>query len=594
MEQTHVALRVGAPIDWNARPNGDREWNHSLRRMFHLIDLAAAYRITREDLFLATWVDHVGSFTAWIDRNGRDRDNLLNCAIRTRNIVASLDVIGAGVQSDAPVRVGREVTRGDVAHLARHLGEKVGNWEFFISTSILIAARYFDFVHDREAASAERRLASILETEINEDGVLLEAVPRYHGQVVLALLEYVMSCTSNGLEPGAEVAGALPRLIRALMGVTDPEGLVFPIGDSDRMDPGYILAFARSIPGLRLGNDITSRPPATTYFPATGWSVVRPAAGESEPMAVLLDHSPKPAAPRNWHSHADELQVLVHTASGPLLADPGRFTYGSCVWTIPVVGRPVAAGSRLDRFFGRLRPRDGRARGQSWREYYRSTRVHSTAMIDGAELPGYGAPHAASSAIDSSPPVEMGELTVVWARRRWGDSDDASADRLPQHSHTRSVVVGSNVVLVWDEFECGAEVSWRHTFQFGEGVSASRESDTAIALQRSGRRTSTMGIFSGTPGFSSVFVERSEVSPAYNLRTAADSVRTVSKSATRATVLAALYVGESPAVWSLDGELGDESTVALRLRDSSTGEHRIGLRLERNSSRGADEPLRIQ
>ncbi|MFW5836318.1 MAG: heparinase II/III family protein [bacterium] len=269
MEQTHVALRVGAPIDWNARPNGDREWNHSLRRMFHLIDLAAAYRITREDLFLATWVDHVGSFTAWIDRNGRDRDNLLNCAIRTRNIVASLDVIGAGVQSDAPVRVGREVTRGDVAHLARHLGEKVGNWEFFISTSILIAARYFDFVHDREAASAERRLASILETEINEDGVLLEAVPRYHGQVVLALLEYVMSCTSNGLEPGAEVAGALPRLIRALMGVTDPEGLVSrsatPIawtpGTSSRSQEAFPASDSGTISHLGLLRPPTSRLP---------------------------------------------------------------------------------------------------------------------------------------------------------------------------------------------------------------------------------------------------------------------------------------------------------------------------------------------
>ncbi|HHI03327.1 MAG TPA: alginate lyase family protein [candidate division Zixibacteria bacterium] len=394
MEQTSTFENIETPINWQAVPNGDLEWTHALLRLYHFLDLAIAFNYTQKQKYLHTIENHLRSFTiARFERRGIISDNLLDAAMRINHLVRSFDLIKQ-TQWFSPKGTAQIITIliEESNILVSRLRVKAGNWEFFITIAVLISALYLREICDvsQWQKEGEKRLREIIDSEILQDGNLIEACPMYHGQCLLLLLDYMLMLKNNRMAPPAYLENIIENMMAAVQCVANPQGKIPRLGDSDVLEIEYIRHFASCVTGNKYeASDKLSSDISIDDMKASGWLIYRFPLNRATGY-FLFDISGKPPPGRAWHSHADDLQFLFHDGENEVFIDPGRFTYSSYFKRpLPFVGmdyKPVG----LVGFLYHLRyPQFREMNKRDWRAHFRHTLSHNTVCCDGKMQPGY-------------------------------------------------------------------------------------------------------------------------------------------------------------------------------------------------------------
>ncbi len=412
----HELLPVGNPVRWHRDPLtgietprgygpgighrdeaevGDVKFVWELGRHQHLIPLAAAYAAGGERRYRDAVVAQI---EGWIDANPFARGIhwcvALEVALRlmswcwVHSLLALRDggmgLFDAVSDSDA---LGRSIfgQAWFVGHsLSRH--SSANNHLVGELTALWMATQVFDLgvAGARWSRRARRGLESEALRQVHADGVSKEQALHYH----LWVLEYLLVAHLLGQRAGEPLAEPVQQRIRAMarfLREVKPRGGEPPqIGDSDsgsasRFEPrgsapyddvldveavlfegarprsskGFWHGLAVGAPMASPGGTDEQRAYPRTYREG-GYAILG-----SDRLHLVFRAGPLGYLSIAAHAHADALRVVLALDGAWWLVDPGTFTYSS---------RPV------------------------WRDYFRGTMAHNTAVVDGQDQSISGGP----------------------------------------------------------------------------------------------------------------------------------------------------------------------------------------------------------
>ncbi len=408
---------LGNPIDWNrdhalgvtspltfsgsidyrdARVAGDCKLVWEPNRHHQLAVLARAYRATGEARYAA---EVVAQLESWLEQcpygRGMNWRSPMELAIRLINWVWALDLIRESGLFSGGFRervlhsvylhlwdVTRKYSRGSSAN--NHLiGEAAG---------VFIAASYFPFFRESERWRGESR--AILEREIEfqtfPDGCNREQALGYQ----LFVLQFFLFAALVGRWTGHEFPkrywGRIEGMLDFLAALAEGGGSLPLFGDADDGyvldlgnrpdDLGNLLAWgavlfarldfarlARPCPesvAWLLGRTGPERfatlaarakpgPLVSRDFPDAGYYLLQHGdEAQDHRVSILFDCGELGYGAIAGHGHADALSFTLRVFGADVLVDPGTYDY----FTHP-----------------------------AWRQYFRSTRAHNTAVVDGLD-----------------------------------------------------------------------------------------------------------------------------------------------------------------------------------------------------------------
>lgn len=557
MEQTHSEYVLSREIDWFTPPNGDHEWIESLVRFDHMIDLAAAYGLTGQQRYIESFAYYLRSFSESRAMPGRHWQYKLNPAIRIINIIRAYDLLARALATDDPVHfMVYECVLRDVDFLRTHIGDATGNGAFFVTSALLIAAIYLEeiFNTDTWRILVNQRLFEILRSEILDDGFEAEQVPMYHGEVLLTLLDYCVALTSNGYLIDHRLQAVLQKMLTAIGKVTDPQGMIPPIGDSDRFDANYLYRFYNSVMNERssLEQHWSQAEPGfadpgaefhVQKMSATGWTVVRWNRDQGRRGYLLFDCSGKPRPGYGSHSHADDLQFLLHDSRGPVFTDPGRFTYCTEFKAFfPGTRRRINPTGKFRGVYKVLFPDLMALTQRNWKEYFKSTLSHNTVSCDGRSQPGYDHRRAVGGVVRLERQVSCGPLLYLEGFLECAETTTDSAASM-QYSHRRSLIGFSpDLWVVLDRVEGGRKHQWVSSFHADIGSKISSLPDFQI-IKVHGSTHQFFGVSGLDECGGTVSIENDWISPTYNLKVPAKTIRVRSRPTKVAELMGIVYMG---------------------------------------------------
>jgi len=407
---------VGDPIRWNyehrkeaATPTdfigqvdyrdyaqvGDCKWVWELSRHHHLVVLGRAYAVTGDNRYAAEVVAQIKS---WMDASpygtGMNWRSPLELGIRLINWAWALDLIGDADALDAK-------TAGDIAAVAEaHIWEVARKYSKHSSANnhligeaagVYIGAAFFSQT-PRAAqyrAEAKQLLINEMEDQIDADGIHKELALGYH----LFVLQFFLLAWHAGQVAGDPFPSAFTNKLLKMADFLDTwlaagaEGVHF--GDAD---DGYVLdlggvrgdaagwvAATRALllkdkPSPACGDEqifwltgdcqrvskegaeqsvATHQSLPSIHYREAGLCLLQTRVGTpAKPMAVTFDCGPLGYKSIAAHGHADSLSITLRYNGAPFFVDPGTYDYFTY---------------------------------DQWRNYFRSTRAHNTAEIDGRD-----------------------------------------------------------------------------------------------------------------------------------------------------------------------------------------------------------------
>jgi hypothetical protein len=577
MEQTHSAYKLDKDIDWDNAPNGDYEWIESLVRFNHMIDLAAAYRITDDESFLNTFAEHIHSFTDHRGCSARHWGYRLNPAIRGINLIRAYDLIRGHNQlsDDLHLAVYFNLLQ-DIEFLLPTLDDTRGNGAFFITTFLLIASEFLENIFTEAVDwknTAESRLSEILHSEIQPDGIEVEQVPMYHGQVLLTLLDYCVALTANNAPVGDVLRSAIKAMTDSLRQVCDPEGLCPPIGDSDRFPVSYLTGFRNAVLGTTAEENSSEleNPDAHTRcsiktFADTGWTVVRWNYNADTQGYLLFDCSGKPKS--SGHSHADDLHFLLHSSNGPILTDPGRFTYcREFKEYFPLTKKRIYPQGKFRFLWSWLFPNFVELSSRDWKKYFQATLAHNTISMDGHNQPSYNHRSTPGSLVEHMTPITAGPLVLLegaldTCRDRNGHERNTD-DPTPCYQHRRFLVgYLPHLWLIIDRVKGDQEHEWISSYHLHAN---SQVSPGRLPMSiHTGGESHYIQLMAPQAIKHRISIEQDWVSPVYNRKLPSTTIRAIAQNTAEATLITAIC---SP----MDSQLRMEKAESILL-EAAAGE----------------------
>jgi hypothetical protein len=385
---TIYPLDFWADLDLEGEASGNTRVLWELNRHQHLPRLAAAYCLTGDQRYAA----EIGAqMQSWIAHNpwglGANWASSLEVALRAiawlwaHALLLRADALTPRLNAEAVAALGQAG-----AHIARHLsytyspnthllGEALGLLYLGAMLPELSAA-------PRWLALGRRILTREAQRQFLADGFHFEHSTWYHRFATDIYLHAAVLCGQAGRPLPPATLAAIERMLECLSALRTGAGAGIAMGDDDG---GQLLPLAHLPPGdvrdtLALGAALLGRddlrPQGAEPAEAVLWLLgeeafeaggqVAPAPRDTGSRTlpgvrlVIMQGGAGPcmafdcagaAGPDSAHDHADALSLQLHGDEGPLLVDPGTYAY---------------TGSR------------------EWRDYFRGTAAHNTAVIDHA------------------------------------------------------------------------------------------------------------------------------------------------------------------------------------------------------------------
>jgi heparinase II/III-like protein len=336
---TGITCELGLEPDWlGADLPEDEEWRIEWCKFYYGLNLAHAFATTSQRRFLTAWERLVGSFVEQVpvgwdvaDVAGRRLQNWIY-AWQAFAAAPAFDGLAGGLDG---------ALRASIAEQARFVRDNLAperNHRTLELYALLIVALALPD-DDPDGALARWSLDELhrnLLEDFRADGVHREASTHYH---MIALRSFVGAreqARRFGLELPAGFEEHLGRACDFAMHCVRPDGGIPALSDADGGNYDELLAMAAGI--LRRGDlrHVATRgregaPPRERHasFPTGGYHVQRSGWGDGDrafedERYLIFDCGP---LGDGGHGHYDALSVEIAAGGGPLVVDPGRYTY---------------------------------------------------------------------------------------------------------------------------------------------------------------------------------------------------------------------------------------------------------------------------
>ncbi|MEZ5419014.1 MAG: alginate lyase family protein [Vicinamibacterales bacterium] len=391
--------RLGRRPDWTCDPcPDDKEWRIEWVKFYYGLDLAHAGAATGEARYGEAWARLVTSFVAQVPAAADDTEVM---ARRVQNWIYAWNRFQAAGRhpglsaAQAPAVI--DYLWAEVQHVRAHLTAE-RNHRTLELYALLVAALAFPPLDPGHALRdfAFDALHENLLADVRPDGVHREHSTHYHCIVLRSFLGALRNARLVGVTLPPSFLERTTRAAEFAMHCHRPDGAIPACADSDSESYRDVLRLAGELldrPDFlwAASQGAEGRPPAARHasFPDGGYYTQRGGWGThgrpaDEPFLVF-DCG---ALGDGGHGHYDALSVEVAAAGGPLLIDPGRFTYAE--------GSP------------------------NWRHWFKGTAAHNTVTVDGLDQTrtGGASRRARWRRPACSPARPRPTWTCWWARRR--------------------------------------------------------------------------------------------------------------------------------------------------------------------------------
>jgi hypothetical protein len=340
---THAGteLDLGLPPDWvGAALPADEEWRIEWTKFYFGLDLAHAYGETGELRFLRAWEQLALSFADAVPV-GLDAPDV--AARRVQNWIYAWRRFASApwpaTPSEAVATHLLDRIREETAYIRGNLTK--GAWRNHRTLelyALMVAALAFPDEIDPDGALLSLAVAELhasLVEGTRRDGVHRESSTHYHLLVLRSFLGARENARCFGVDLPAGYDERLARACDFAMHCHRPDGRASALSDADSEGYGELLDLAATLLGRQdlrwVGTGGKSgRPPSQrgASFPEAGYFTQRSGWGEDgafdRERYLIFDCGP---IGDGGHGHYDLLSVEVAGGDGPLLVDPGRFTY---------------------------------------------------------------------------------------------------------------------------------------------------------------------------------------------------------------------------------------------------------------------------
>jgi hypothetical protein len=407
-------LSFGDPVDWRLDPVSGRRaprrhWSRidpldsaslgdhkviwELNRHQWLVSLGYAYQASKDESYATALTGFVAD---WIQSNppgeGINWASSLEAALRVIAWCWAAVLIRDSAALSGPFFAAwLQCLRRHALHVERHLSHYFSPNTHLTGEALglFYAGALFEELPEasRWRALAARILVEQIEKQVLADGVYFEQSTYYQRYTVEIYLHFLILAARNGLVVAERVAEKVQAMLDFLLCVRRPDGSIPEIGDADG---GFVFPLTSRPPedarglfsvaaaffgrpdfawaggstaevlwllgadGLATLEGLSAAPPATApsrAFPDGGYAVMR-SGWDEHAHHMVLDAGPLGGGPTAGHGHADLLALECSARGTPFLVDPGTFTY---------------------------------SQDSGWRTHFRTTRAHSTIMIDGLD-----------------------------------------------------------------------------------------------------------------------------------------------------------------------------------------------------------------
>lgn len=332
-----VSQPLQPPVNWSASPIADPLWafqQHSWEWAWPRLGEPEA-----RSLFLDLWSD-------WLDQVPCGRTLAWEPYPTSRRLV-----VWAAAAHLLSLGSGMETAITQHANYVRHHLERDLDNNHLIANAKGLAWAGLLMPHLSQAAKWRKTglawLWRSLQDQIRPDGGHIENSTGYHLAVWLDGLETLFLCQAVGQPVPPEVSSVLERMGDYALALIRPDGRLPLLNDCVQDEP-IPLAAVLDLAAKVLNKPDWAKTEAVTksrILPDSGQVILRPGQGKTyllfDAGDIGPDHCP-------GHGHADTLSFELWYQETPLIVDPGTYQY--------------PAGK--------------------WRDYFRSTAVHSTATVD--------------------------------------------------------------------------------------------------------------------------------------------------------------------------------------------------------------------
>jgi len=411
----HRDLSFGDPVDWHFDPIANRRvplihWSQinplnsamvgdskviwELNRHQWLITLALAYRVIGHERYLHTAAELLES---WLEANPRglgiNWTSSLEVSYRLISWCWTMVVLRNTrlMQGARFARIAAAVWE-HAAHIERYLSYYFSPNTHLTGEALGLVYAGILFPEFRDAARWRDLGAKILIDEsrrqILPDGVYVEQATHYHRYTLEIYLQFLILAKRARISVPAEVTERVQRMFDSIISMSRANASLPEIGDADG---GSALPLVRRTPDdcrgvCALGAALFARPDlawasggfaaevwwllggegvshfdrlapappaaaASRLFPQGGYAVMR-SGWDRDALQMIVDAGPLGCPVSGAHGHADLLSLHCSAFGEEFLADAGTYCY-----------TPES----------------------EWRQFFRSSRAHSTVLVDGLE-----------------------------------------------------------------------------------------------------------------------------------------------------------------------------------------------------------------
>lgn len=334
---------IGA-INWDRR-YVDRLWTYNLHYFDYAVDLAWAFRLTREQRYVGVFESLVST---WIDKTEPGEGDAWDpypISLRTVNWIYALllleDSVSPGLRGRVAVSLFQQLHFLE-RRIEWHL---LGNHVIKNLKALFIGGLFFeaDPAHDWRTKAAHQLWEQVKE-QVYPDGGHFERSPMYHGIVLCDLVEIIQLMRSQNEKVPVEIEDRTRQMLPAMALLTRQDKSLRLLNDSARgVSPSYQYL-------EKLCSCVFS-PPASPVvsewsLPETGYYGYRDTKRRSD--LIISCREPSPGY-QPGHSHCDILSYEWDVRGEPVIVDSGLHGYD----------------------------------GDPFREYVRSTRAHNTVSVFG-------------------------------------------------------------------------------------------------------------------------------------------------------------------------------------------------------------------
>lgn len=391
-------LDFGKSIDYrDSSKIGDIKYIWEPNRHLHLVTLAQAYALTKEEKYKDCLIQHL---TSWLDQcpylKGLNWTSSLELAIRLINWSIVWQIIN---QVD-PLALDDKLKKRWLDSVYQHCHFINGHWSLYSSSNnhlIGEAAGLFissiTWPYWNENSTWHDKSKKILENEIinqtYDDGINKEQAFSYQSFVLEFFIFSGLAAKTINSDFSQEYWKQIEKMIEFIASIMDVNGNTPMIGDADdgivnnlSQDPYFcpyqsLLAtgavlFNRSdfknkskkiddktkwLLGLEAENKFQLLPTYSTEhlktsFPDGGYYIIGTDFGTNKEVKLITDVGELGYLSIAAHGHADALSFTLSVAGKEILIDPGTYAYHA---------------------------------KKKWRDYFRGTSAHNTLRIDGID-----------------------------------------------------------------------------------------------------------------------------------------------------------------------------------------------------------------